>query len=49
MQVDNTYCSPVIHSVSYSVREGYETGKAVFPLGETVLAALDHPLVFHIA
>lgn len=46
VQTDNIYCSPVICSISHSVREGYQIGKAVFPLGETMLPAFDHLLVF---
>ncbi|XP_031460775.1 protein eva-1 homolog A isoform X1 [Phasianus colchicus] len=44
----NTHCSPPIYSPSDDIIEGYQFGRAQFPLGESMLPTPDNLLLFQL-
>lgn len=47
IKVDNIHCFPLIYSASHSITADYQTGQALFPLGESMLTTTDNLLLFH--
>lgn len=47
IKADNIHCFPLIYSASHSITADYQTGQALFPLGESMLTTTDNLLLFH--